>query len=676
MKNAGLLPILIVLSLLGVTACGSEGAFSPNGGTPGSPNDGETCDVNTDCVDGVCNGSLCQAMTAPEDENDYEVDPENGEYGGTHFFVDVDACPNGNCQADSATVNDLYISEVMGSPDTKQMFDTLSDAPQCEFVEIVNRESKMLDLSDISLIFGNKSILLEGHISAHGVHIVSACDLPGLPKSVSYQVSLSAKGAITNGTEYEFALSDGRESTVAIRRMGNSNSKGISQTRKNEGDYSTEFVFHNSVNPNLKNSPGFCTNGGDYAYGCEDTCTDGFLNGSESDTDCGGSCAPCVNYNKCRTNSDCQTGLCVTGICTDQSPGTGPNCPGGYITDNECDTTVSVCIPGTISGLCRKVPEDVTVSEYLPVMGSQRCTPAQLHPREDTLRVHIIDVGQGDAIWIQTPTGQNILIDSGDAGLYGKTAGGPIVNDYMAFHGFPDGSELDAMILTHPDSDHYGGFTRILAQHPTRNYIDPGMEGTTLYQRWVKKVSGTNAKMYRPAGDFWSAGQSMPKDIFGNKVEAIYVYSDANAKDPNTGSIIFRLSFGERSFLFTGDATKAAETKAIADGKRYLSSNFLKVCHHGSDTSSSTAFLDAVLVKHDPFDRAAFISSGRKTFSGTTIPRPEIIQRLREYIPLENLFSTAAGDDNKEEEDAIRDDNVLIVIQEDGDYYACYSGTN
>ena len=372
------------------------------------------------------------------------------------------------------------------------------------------------------------------------------------------------------------------------------------------------------------------------------------------------------------------TTLATMCACTDSplTDGSGPNCPAGYITDNSCDDSVSECLPAIIAGMCRKTPEDVTESEFLPVIPTQRCTEAQLIPPEKSLRVHIIDVGQGDAIWIQTPTGQNVLIDSGDAGLYGKTAGGPIVNDYMAIHQFPEGAELDAMILTHPDSDHYGGFPKILPQHPTRNYIDPGIDGTSMYNNWLAQLKKTDANVYRPAENYWSTGDAMPADIFGTEVEATYVYSDASAKDPNTGSIIFRLTYAGKSFLFTGDATAAAEKIAIDNGAEYLSSNFLKVCHHGSDTSSSEDFLDAVLLNKNPEERAAFISSGRKPFSGTTIPRLEIIQRLQDYVHLENLFSTAAGDDNKEEEDAIRDDNILIVIQKNGDYYACYSGTN
>ena len=162
-----------------------------------------------------------------------------------------------------------------------------------------------------------------------------------------------------------------------------------------------------------------------------------------------------------------------------------------------------------------------------------------------------------------------------------------------------------------------------------------------------------------------------------------------NVGNPNASSMIFKIAYGGTSMIFTGDAESEQEMAAINKMKEVgkigeLATNFLKVCHHGSTTSSNPNFLHAIWDSIAITKRAAFISSGREDFSGTTLPRREIVDCFtlgtcngnKPFILDKNLFSTEAGDYDKKEDEAYRDDNILIVIYEDGSYYACYSGTN
>ena len=416
----------------------------------------------------------------------------------------------------------------------------------------------------------------------------------------------------------------------------------------------------------------------------------------------------CPAGEECQTLEDGQ--ICVK-YQVDTSGGAGPNCDAGWITvatdgefksceylQNEDDidrveeleslTSGYYCAPGRMTGrFCRFVPPDTSDSR-VNIIAGQRCTAEESQPGADTLRIHIIDVANGDSIWIQTPTGQNVLIDGGEV----ANSAGLIITDYLEFHGFPKGSTFDAVFLTHPHSDHFGGFPALFDNYKIKNYIDP-METSSAndvsqsYGRWITKVSAMvePGHLWMPAEETLSHDEPMPEDFFGPDVVAEYLFSrktfvaaNGNSANPNTASIIFRLTYKGISMLFTGDATDVDETAVIAKAKNRLASNFLKVCHHGSDTSSTKPFLDAIFNSITDRDRGAFISSGRKSFSGTYIPAPTTLNRLinDKYVTLEQLLSTSAGDDAKVESEAFRDDNILIVVKPSGQYYYCYSGTN
>ncbi len=418
--------------------------------------------------------------------------------------------------------------------------------------------------------------------------------------------------------------------------------------------------------------------------------------------------------------------------CVGNCQNAGVNCNAGFVTVSEAETKNCsfmeemtdqeildfdyngdnyLCMNGNIAGrYCRKLIDEVS-GDYKPqgdtyqgseftVLESQICTQEQLNPSTNALRIHIIDVGNGDAIWIQTPDNKNVLIDGGENSNMVPLYAGPIVNDYLEFHGFPRGSSFDAVMLSHPHSDHFGGFPTIFAEgaYLTKNYIDPMDLDTTAidtasYKTWIKRVKAMipdTSHIYMPAQEkLGGFGAVMPDEFFGPSVKARYLFSRKNLRgsssspNPNSASIFFTLTYGDNpvTMIFGGDGEKEEETAIISEFEStnpdYLKINILKVCHHGSETSSSDAWLDKIYANTESDRRAAVISSGRRKYSGTRTMRPEIVERIRKYVPENNFFSTSAGDDAKEhDKDAVRDDNVLIVVNKDGSFYGCYEGVN
>lgn len=320
----------------------------------------------------------------------------------------------------------------------------------------------------------------------------------------------------------------------------------------------------------------------------------------------------------------------------------------------------------------------------------QFCTVDEKVPPNDSLRVHFIDVGQGDAIWIQSPTGENVLIDAGDGGYYGRNNGGKIVSAFLSAHGFAQGSVFDAVAVTHAHSDHYGGLPTIFTKYGVAKFIDPGLETDGLSYGDTLETAQAMVRSdayFRPAIDT-TGGLATIKggrvDLFGPAVGAWLLSSennmrlgdDNNAKVNNT-SLVFKLSYKGRTILLMGDAHSEIETELIQrfvtnEAEPNLEANLVKVGHHGSTTSSTGRFLDAIFRNIPASDRYAVIMSGRTSFGGTQLPEPSTIFVLQDNLPEGHLFSTEAGDDKKGEDLAAGDDDILAVIRSDGSMYVCY----
>ncbi len=283
-------------------------------------------------------------------------------------------------------------------------------------------------------------------------------------------------------------------------------------------------------------------------------------------------------------------------------------------------------------------------------------------PADAFLEVHFIDVAQGDAIWITTHDdgvdgngrfeGTNIMIDGGP---YSADANNP-VRTYMeqnAHHG----AVIDALIVTHPHIDHYRGAENLSRHFEVRHYYDPGANGTQTYDAFITALTGNDTDPGR-AQNLHIGRANFGTLSWGSELNPTFLYSDGDATNPlgsgstrtNNASIVLRLVYGNHSFLFMGDAegkdrndpaipAQYVEAHLLAANPGELNSTVLKIAHHGSETSSTLPFIQAV----DP--DVVVVQSGRKSFNGTFIPDASTLQRYCCHDPSTRIYRTDEGDE-------------------------------
>lgn len=199
------------------------------------------------------------------------------------------------------------------------------------------------------------------------------------------------------------------------------------------------------------------------------------------------------------------------------------------------------------------------------------------HPHEFT--VAFLDVGQGDAIFIESPSGTQMLIDGGrDA---------RVLRELPRVMPFWDRS-LDVVLATHPDEDHIGGLIDALTRFRVSHVFRPGVASDTPAARsFLQEVAseGVTETLAR-RGQIIDLGE-------GVFVEVLFPDRDVSGMETNAASVAVRIVYGDTAFLLTGDAPAAIEEYLVAldgDGER-LKSDVLKAGHHGSRTSSSELLL-------------------------------------------------------------------------------------
>jgi competence protein ComEC len=221
----------------------------------------------------------------------------------------------------------------------------------------------------------------------------------------------------------------------------------------------------------------------------------------------------------------------------------------------------------------------------LAALATMVVLPAVPLSRSEGVEVHFLDVGQGDAILIRTNAGHWVLLDAGPA-WRGGDAGRTTVLPYILRRG----GSLEAFVLSHPHTDHVGGAASVLTAMRPRAYWDAAFAGGSdayIASLAAAKKEGIEWHRVHPGDSILIDGVSVsflaPDSVW-----------TVGLKDPNLASTIALVRYGTVRFLLVGDAERAEEDWLLAQHRTELRAQVLKVGHHGSSTSSSDAFLDAV----------------------------------------------------------------------------------
>lgn len=249
-----------------------------------------------------------------------------------------------------------------------------------------------------------------------------------------------------------------------------------------------------------------------------------------------------------------------------------------------------------------KTPETVSTLQEEQTGQDAEAYPQEEQTGQDTLTVHFIDVGHGDATLITC--GQHaMLVDCG------KNIKGRMVSDYVREQGV---DRLDYLILTHPDNDHIGGAPVTLKDFPIEKIlVSSYAKESREYELLKSTLEQNNLETRVPVpGEEYTLGEAVftilgPVEVF---------------EDSNNSSIVFRLDFGKRSFLFAGDQEKKAEKALLNQMAANLQADVLKVGHHGKNDACGKKFLAAV----DP--EYAVISCGPD--EGDIEPEEKLLERL------------------------------------------------
>ncbi|MDI6880260.1 MAG: ComEC/Rec2 family competence protein [Desulfitobacteriaceae bacterium] len=223
-------------------------------------------------------------------------------------------------------------------------------------------------------------------------------------------------------------------------------------------------------------------------------------------------------------------------------------------------------------------PKPIALPAAAVTQNAGTLAPAPPTSKQPDLRITFLDVGQGDSIFIQTPHGKTLLIDAGD-----NTAG-PKVTAYLQDQGI---KRLDAVVWTHPHADHIGGADMVTQAFSIGQVYMPKVSANTeAYRDLLKSMQGKHLKALEA-----KAGLTLDLDP---EVKAQFLAPSAtHYEDTNDYSAVLRLTYGENSFLFTGDAQTTSEQEMLAGGY-ILKADVLKVGHHGSHSSTSSTFLAKV----------------------------------------------------------------------------------
>lgn len=238
-------------------------------------------------------------------------------------------------------------------------------------------------------------------------------------------------------------------------------------------------------------------------------------------------------------------------------------------------------------------------------------------PRNGILTVAFLDVGQGDAVFIEAPNGNQVLIDGGPNRSVLKA-----LSEVMPFYD----RSIDMVVATHPDKDHIGGLPAVFDRYDVSFFLESGVTAETgVYTELMERVENeelTNRFLTRRGMTFF-----LDESVY---LEILFPDRDVSGLNPNEASIVAKLVYGNTSFLLTGDAPEKIEKFITSLDKENLDVDVLKVGHHGSKTSTGESLLGYSSPEY------AVISLGKNNRYGH--PHEDVLEKLSRFNV--NIFRT------------------------------------
>jgi competence protein ComEC len=246
------------------------------------------------------------------------------------------------------------------------------------------------------------------------------------------------------------------------------------------------------------------------------------------------------------------------------------------------------------------------VQEELPPAPEAGPAPGEPSLGEGELSAHFIDVGQGDSILLRLPNGESVLIDAGDNGASST------VIAYLKVQGI---AHIHHLIATHPHADHIGGMAAVIREFSVGEVYMPRTSHTTItYERLLLAIQEKGLRITEAR-----AGVTM-LDEPGLRASFLAPFP-REGLSLNDSSAVLKVEYGSVSLLFTGDAEAESEGHMLLSSSMSPRADILKAGHHGSQSSSSEVFLEAVSPS------IAIISAGEGNSYGH--PHKEVLERLQ-----------------------------------------------
>lgn len=345
------------------------------------------CTANSDCLSKLCTNGICEAQSCSISgcPDGYQCDAVSGScyscsdgiQNGDETGVDCGGsecsrcqtgsschedndCESMNCQNElcvgekidcqTAHSGDILLTEILNNAAASKDMSTYlteSGQKQIEFFELYNASDHAVSLDDLAINLNRldksdtASFPLRGCLKPGQAAVVSGTKMLGLPKNVFNVVLTSMpSNSLTNTAAYQYILASETETVHSVHDE-TAGLEGISRVIPSLNDSENALLAnHSDLNPTLKHSPGYCTNGALYENACELLCENGKLDEGETDVDCGGLCDPCTTGQNCRNDSDCESNVCSQSVCGKPKCTDDSSCPNGWCSQStgECES--------------------------------------------------------------------------------------------------------------------------------------------------------------------------------------------------------------------------------------------------------------------------------------------------------------------------------------------------